>query len=222
MISRSAKKVYDRVGMRRRTVISSPVTIASSLLLAACGEPISQTFASATTLPALASATPSATATLSATPGLIPPPPAVRTRPSDAPEVPTVPSPTIVLPLPQNPPAIILTASPDNGAGPLSVTFTVTIPAGVGTICEAWVFNFGDGQGLELYTPCGFPVPATIRGTMPAPFATPTRSPRTVTATTTQLYTYKQTGTYMAQFAVHERPGTPFFLASNIVEIVVN
>jgi hypothetical protein len=101
---------------------------------------------------------------------------------------------------------ITLRATPDHGGAPLQVAFSTTIPAGVGTGCEAYEYDFGNGDRQDYYTPCADVVPSIAPGSAGTPFVPPTAPPRAAPDASSMTYTYARPGTYRAQFFLRTKP----------------
>ncbi len=116
---------------------------------------------------------------------------------------------------------ILLQATPTQGTVPLQVEFSASIPVGVGTGCEAFYYELGNGEHAEFYTPCAYVVPSPSEGLSGTPFIPPTDVPRAATEISTHKYTYLVPGIYAAQFFLRMKPSDAIVAASNMLIINV-
>lgn len=221
------------IRLSRRTLLHRFVSL-GGILLPACGQELTGAIPSEGIIVAPRVST--ATATLGPAPSPPFPPPTINPPPTANPTLgspfpatppPTPPPPpTYPLPTPRTPAAMTLSATPDTGTAPLMVTFQVTIPAGIGTGCEASVYASGDGPTTEGYLPCGYVVPSIAPGVLVPSFVPPTPPPRSQTMTFKFAHTYTRPGTYTAQYGLRDRDRdrgtTPFSTTAVTITHVSN
>ncbi len=103
---------------------------------------------------------------------------------------------------------IVLTATPDQGSAPLIVRFRAEV-TGHGFGCEAERWDFGEGTPVIYDTYCAVVINPTQ--TPGGPTATPRLPTPTPTVRTSHqpgmMHTYRQPGTYRAQYTLLGRGG---------------